>query len=172
MLTHEGPALVFNREEDALRAILEGKIQPGSVIIIRYEGPRGSGMPEMLGTTEALVTHPALHHTAIVTDGRFSGATRGPCIGHVSPEAARGGPIALVEDGDQILIDIPNRILSIVGCQEKKLDAWAVQAILAERQKRWELPLLQRPPGILKRYAAQAASAMEGAYLTEKESEK
>jgi dihydroxy-acid dehydratase len=107
-----------------------------------------------------------------VTDGRFSGATRGPCIGHVSPEAARGGPIALVEDGDQILIDIPNRILSIVGCQEKKLDAWAVQAILAERQKRWELPLLQRPPGILKRYAAQAASAMEGAYLTEKESEK
>jgi dihydroxy-acid dehydratase len=172
MLTHEGPARVFNREEDALRAILEGKIQPGSVIIIRYEGPRGSGMPEMLGTTEALVTHPALHHTAIVTDGRFSGATRGPCIGHVSPEAARGGPIALVEDGDQILIDIPNRILSIVGCQEKKLDAWAVQAILAERQKRWELPLLQRPPGILKRYAAQAASAMEGAYLTEKESEK
>ena len=172
MLTHEGPARVFNREEDALQAILQGKIQPGSVIVIRYEGPRGSGMPEMLGTTEALVTHPALQNTAIVTDGRFSGATRGPCIGHVSPEAARGGPIALVEDGDQILIDIPSRNLSIVGCQGKKLDDRGVQAILAERQKRWKLPVLQQPPGILRRYAAQAASAMEGAYFTEKESEK
>jgi dihydroxy-acid dehydratase len=119
-----------------------------------------------------LVTHPALQNTAIVTDGRFSGATRGPCIGHVSPEAARGGPIGLVEDGDQILIDIPNRILSIVAGQGKKLAEPGVQAILTERQKRWKLPLLQQPPGILRRYAAQAASAMEGAYLMEKEDEK
>jgi dihydroxy-acid dehydratase len=169
MLTHEGPARVFNREEDALRAILQGQIQPGSVVVIRYEGPRGSGMPEMLATTEALATSPALYNTAIVTDGRFSGATRGPCIGHVSPEAARGGPIGLVEDGDQILIDIPNRILRIVGCRGKKLDDRGVQAILTERQKSWRLPVLQQPPGILKRYAAQAASAMEGAYLMEKE---
>jgi dihydroxy-acid dehydratase len=167
MMTHQGPARVFDREEEAHRAILRGKIKAGSVVVIRYEGPRGSGMPEILSTTEALVTNPALHKTAIVTDGRFSGATRGPCIGHVSPEAARGGPIALVEEGDLILIDIPNRTLSIVGCGGKKLDERGVQAILAERRKRWKQPLLHHPPGILKRYAAQVASAMEGAYLTE-----
>lgn len=169
MMTHQGPARVFDREEEAHRAILRGKIKPGSVVVIRYEGPRGSGMPEILSTTEALVTNPALHKTAIVTDGRFSGATRGPCIGHVSPEAARGGPIALVEEGDLILIDIPNRTLSIVGCGGKKLDERGVQAILAERRKRWKQPLLHHPPGILKRYTTQVASAMEGAYLTEKE---
>ena len=172
MLTHEGPARVFNREEDALQAILQGRIQPGSVIVIRYEGPRGSGMPEILATTEALVTNPELHQTAIVTDGRFSGATRGPCIGHVSPEAARGGPIGLVEDGDQLLIDIPGRILRIAGCRGKKLDEREVQAVLVERRKSWRLPVLEQPPGILKRYAGQAASAMEGAYLMEKEEEK
>ena len=99
MLTHEGPARVFDKEEDALNAILGGRIEPGSVVVLRYEGPRGSGMPEILACTEALVTIPELSNTAIVTDGRFSGATRGPCVGHVSPEAARGGPIALVEDG-------------------------------------------------------------------------
>jgi len=167
MSTHEGPARVFNQEEDALQAILQGKVQPGSVIVIRYEGPRGSGMPEMLATTEALATIPDLHNTAMVTDGRFSGATRGPCIGHVSPEAARGGPIALVEDGDLILIDIPNRNLSVVGCGGKKMDAREVQAILAERQKRWQPLLRQHPQGVLKRYSTRAASAMDGAYLME-----
>jgi dihydroxy-acid dehydratase len=167
MSTHKGPARVFDQEEDALQAILQGKVHPGSVIVIRYEGPRGSGMPEMLATTEALATIPTLHKTAIVTDGRFSGATRGPCIGHVSPEAARGGPIALVEDGDLILIDIPNRNLSVVGCGGKKMDAREVQAILAERQKRWQLPPRQHPQGILKRYSLRAASAMDGAYLME-----
>jgi dihydroxy-acid dehydratase len=165
MLTHEGPARVFDREEEAHRSILEGKIRPGSVVVIRYEGPRGSGMPEILGTTEALVTNPRLHNTAIVTDGRFSGATRGPCIGHVSPEAARGGPIALVEDGDLILIDIPRRVLSVVGIKGKKTGAEAVQRIFEERRKRWKVRKLQHPPGILRRYATQAASAMEGAYL-------
>jgi len=167
MLTHEGPAQVFDREEDALKAILQNRIQPGSVIIIRYEGPRGCGMPEMLATTEALVTHPALHHTAIVTDGRFSGATRGPCIGHVSPEAARGGPIALVEDGDRIRIDIPRRDLSLIGCGGKNMDESTIQAVLAERKKQWRAPAHQHPAGILRRYARQAASAMEGAYLVE-----
>jgi dihydroxy-acid dehydratase len=167
MLTHEGPARVFNQEEDALQAILQDRIQPGSVIVIRYEGPRGSGMPEMLATTEALATIPALHNTAMVTDGRFSGATRGPCIGHVSPEAAQGGPIALVEDGDLMLIDIPNRNLSVVGCGGKKMDAREVQAILAERQKRWQPLLRQHPQGILRRYSTRAASAMDGAYLME-----
>ncbi len=167
MSTHEGPARVFNQEEDALQAILQDRVQPGSVIVIRYEGPRGSGMPEMLATTEALATIPALHNTAMVTDGRFSGATRGPCIGHVSPEAVQGGPIALVEDGDLILIDIPNRNLSVVGCGGKKMDEREVQAILAERRKRWQPPLRQHPQGILRRYSTRAASAMDGAYLME-----
>ncbi len=165
MLTHEGPARVFDREEEAHNSILQGKIRPGSVVVIRYEGPRGSGMPEILGTTEALVTNPSLHNTAIVTDGRFSGATRGPCIGHVSPEAARGGPIALVEDGDLIRIDIPGRILSVVGIKGKRAGIDVVDRIFEERRKRWKLPKLQHPPGILRRYATQAASAMEGAYL-------
>jgi dihydroxy-acid dehydratase len=165
MMTHRGPARVFDREEEAHRAILRGKIKPGSVVVIRYEGPRGSGMPEILSTTEALVTNPDLHNTAIVTDGRFSGATRGPCIGHVSPEAIQGGPIALVEDGDLILIDIPKRILAVVGIEGKKMDPKAIQALLEGRRKKWKPPKLHHPPGILRRYATQAASAMQGAYL-------
>ena len=163
--TLEGPARVFNREEPAYEAIVKGKIQPGSVVVIRYEGPRGSGMPEILATTEALVTNPDLHSTAIVTDGRFSGATRGPCIGHVSPEAAQGGPIALVEDGDLIRIDIPKRALTVVGIKGKKMEPRAIQGVFEERKKRWKPPRRQHPPGILRRYAAQAASAMKGAYL-------
>jgi len=165
MLTHQGPAKVFDREEDALDAILKGGVEPGSVIILRYEGPRGSGMPEILATTEALVTIPALSNTAIVTDGRFSGATRGPCIGHVSPEASRGGPIALIADGDLISIDIPNRKLSVIGCDGKQLSPDQVNARLADRKKNWELPDLKHTEGVLKRYARRAASAMKGAYL-------
>jgi dihydroxy-acid dehydratase len=167
MLTHVGPAKVFNREEEALDAILKGNIEPGSVIVLRYEGPRGSGMPEILATTEALVTNPALQNTAIVTDGRFSGATRGPCIGHVSPEAAQGGPIALIEDGDMILIDIPKRILSIVGQKEKKIDPDDVNTLLDERKKKWKAPVLHHPTGVLRRYSNHATSAMRGAYLEE-----
>jgi len=165
MRTHQGPASVFNHEEDALAAILDGGIEPGSVIILRYEGPRGSGMPEILATTEALVTIPALSSTAIVTDGRFSGATRGPCIGHVSPEASRGGPLALIEDGDLIAIDIPNRSLSVVGCRGEPMSPQEVDARLAERRKKWKPPDLQHTDGVLKRYARHAASAMKGAYL-------
>jgi len=167
MLRHQGPAQVFNREEDAHSAILQGKVKPGSVVVIRYEGPRGTGMPEILGTTEALVTNPKLRNTAIVTDGRFSGATRGPCIGHVSPEAVQGGPIALVEDGDLILIDIPKRVLAVIGCKGKKMTPREVDAVFAERRKRWKPVLPQHPPGILRRYAKQAVSAMKGAYLSE-----
>jgi dihydroxy-acid dehydratase len=167
MLTHTGPARAFNREEEALDAILKGKIEPGSVIVLRYEGPRGSGMPEMFATTEALATIPALRNTAIVTDGRFSGATRGPCIGHVSPEAVSGGPIALVEDDDLILIDIPNRLLSIVGVRGQKREENEIRALLAERKRRWKPPVLHHPQGILRRYSDRAASAMKGAYLEE-----
>jgi dihydroxy-acid dehydratase len=165
MLTHEGHARVFNREEEALDAIMNGKINPGSVIVLRYEGPRGSGMPEILATTEALVTNPALQNTAIVTDGRFSGATRGPCIGHVSPEAVVGGPIAFVENDDIISIDIPNRSLNIVGYKEKRMNSAEVQSLLAERKKRWTRPSLGHPPGVLQRYAGRAVSAIKGAYL-------
>jgi dihydroxy-acid dehydratase len=165
MLTHEGPARVFDREEEALDAVKSGRVDPGSVVVLRYEGPRGSGMPEILATTEALVTNPALQNTAIITDGRFSGATRGPCIGHVSPEAVVGGPIALVEDDDMISIDIPKRALNIVGRKNKRLNSDEVQSLLADRKKQWAPPALDHPPGVLKRYAASAASAMRGAYL-------
>jgi dihydroxy-acid dehydratase len=165
MMAHQGPAKVFDREEDALDAILKGRVESGSVIILRYEGPRGSGMPEILATTEALVTIPALSNSAIVTDGRFSGATRGPCIGHVSPEASRGGPIALIEDGDLISIDIPNRQLSVIGCDGKQMSPDQVNAHLANRKKNWKQPDLQHTNGVLKRYARRAASAMKGAYL-------
>ena len=165
MLTHQGPARVFDREEEAHQAILRRKIKPGSVIVIRYEGPRGSGMPEILSTTEALVTNPAFHNTAIVTDGRFSGATRGPCIGHVSPEAVQGGPIALVENEDLILIDIPRRLLSVIGIKGKKMESRVIQAVFEDRRKKWRPPKIKHPPGILRRYATQAASAMKGAYL-------
>lgn len=165
MLTHLGPAKVFNKEEEALDAILSGRIEPGSVIILRYEGPRGSGMPEIIATTEALVTIPSLRNTAIVTDARFSGATRGPCVGHVSPEAARGGPIALVEDGDLVLIDIPKRVLSMVGCGERRMGEDEVQSLLDERKKRWKAPPFGHPQGVLRRYSAQVVSAMKGAYL-------
>jgi dihydroxy-acid dehydratase len=165
MLIHEGPARVFDREEAALDAIMNGSIQPGSVIVLRYEGPRGSGMPEILATTEALVTNPKLQHTAIITDGRFSGATRGPCIGHVSPEAVAGGPIALVEDDDLLSIDIPARTLNIVGHADRRMDSDEVQSLLAERKKQWHPPKLRHPRGILRRYAGQVVSAIKGAYL-------
>ena len=165
MMVHQGPAKVFDREEDALDAILKGSVEPGSVIILRYEGPRGSGMPEILATTEALVTIPALSNTAIVTDGRFSGATRGPCIGHVSPEASRGGPIALIENGDLISIDIPSRKLSVIDCEGKQMSPEQVKAHLSDRKKNWKRPDLQHTNGVLKRYARRAASAMKGAYL-------
>jgi dihydroxy-acid dehydratase len=165
MLTHEGPARVFDREEAALDAVMNGSIEPGSVIVLRYEGPRGSGMPEILATTEALVTNPKLQHTAIITDGRFSGATRGPCIGHVSPEAVAGGPIALVEDDDLLSIDIPARNLNIMGHAGRRMDLDDVQSLLAERRKQWRPPRLMHPHGVLKRYANQAVSAIKGAYL-------
>jgi dihydroxy-acid dehydratase len=165
MMQHEGPARVFDNEEDALSAILQNRVAPGSVVVLRYEGPRGCGMPEILSTTEALVTNPALRNTAIITDGRFSGATRGPCVGHVSPEAVDGGPIALVQDADIILIDIPARSLDIVGNEDGRLDPKSVQSLLAERRKTWSPAVRKHPPGILKRYTGQAASAIKGAYL-------
>jgi dihydroxy-acid dehydratase len=165
MMVYTGPAVVFDREEEALAAVLEMKIKPGDVIVIRYEGPRGTGMPEMLATTEALITDPLLSKTtALITDGRYSGATRGPCIGHVCPEAARGGPIALVENGDLIRIDIPQRRLEVVGVKGTTMSPEKVEEILHERKRRWKMPELPPRSGVLKRYIQSAAPANKGAY--------
>jgi dihydroxy-acid dehydratase len=135
------------------------------VVIIRYEGPRGSGMPEMLATTEALVSIPELSRVALVTDGRFSGATRGPCIGHVSPEAQSGGPIALIEDGDLIRIDIPGRKLDVVGIKGRTMPPGELEAVMAGRAKKWRAPAHEHPRGLLSRYGKHAVSAMKGAFL-------
>ena len=165
MMVHEGPAAVFNQEEEALKGILEKRIRPGDVMIIRYEGPRGTGMPEMLATTEALITDPVLSKTtALITDGRYSGATRGPCIGHVCPEAARGGPIALIENGDLIRIDIPQRKLEIVGFKGTRMPPEKVEQILSERKKNWKMPEFPSKSGVLRRYCQSAAPANKGAY--------
>ncbi len=163
MKQHVGPAKVFNSEEDCYSAIVAGSIEPGMVLIIRYEGPRGSGMPEMLMTTEAIVCDVKINGaTVLITDGRFSGGTRGPCVGHVSPEAAVGGPIALVNDGDLIELDIPNRKLDLIGIAGKKCSPEEVARILAERGEKWQAPQFSERRGIFKRYTAHAASAMKG----------
>jgi len=139
MLTHLGIAKPFNCEEDAVNAIMNGEISPGEIIIIRYEGPKGAGMPEMLKNTEAIYNRPELRaSTALITDGRFSGATRGPAIGHVSPGAEVGGPLALVEEGDLISIDIPNRQLNLVGFKNKRTDQDQIKITLRNRLKKWE----------------------------------
>jgi dihydroxy-acid dehydratase len=128
MLRHKGPARVFDSEQEAVVAIKAKKVQPGDVVVIRYEGPKGGpGMPEMLIPTATIAGMGLSESVALITDGRFSGATRGPCIGHVAPEAAEAGPIALVRDGDVIVIDIPKRVLSVeLGDEEmkKRLAAW------------------------------------------------
>jgi dihydroxy-acid dehydratase len=156
----------FDSEEEAIEAVLQGKIKPGDAVFIRYEGPKGSGMPEMFYTGEAISSDPALSASiALITDGRFSGASKGPVIGHCSPEAASGGPIALVEEGDIIELDIPARILRIAGVNSEPKTPAEMEAILAERKKRWK----PRPPkyksGVLKLFSERAASPMKGGYM-------
>ena len=155
MLVHEGPARVFDCEEDAQKAINEGKIKAGDVVVIRYEGPKGGpGMREMLNPTSAIMGMGLGNSVALITDGRFSGATRGACIGHVSPEAASGGMIGVVEEGDIISINIPENTLQL------KVD----EAILEERMKNF-VPKTKELSGYLKRYAAMVSSGAEGAIL-------
>lgn len=163
MRKHQGKAVVFNCEEDAHDAVVEGRINPGEIMIIRYEGPRGSGMPEMLMTTEAIVCDHKLNgKVSLITDGRFSGATRGAAIGHVSPEAAVGGPIAYVETGDIIAYDVYEKTINIVGLYGTPLSPEEVQKGLEERKK--TQPLVKKPyKGVLKRYTDHAESAMKGA---------
>lgn len=159
-------ARVFDREEDALQAVLKKDIKPGEAVFIRYEGPKGSGMPEMFYTTEAIASDSELIESiALITDGRFSGATRGPAIGHVSPEAAEGGPIALVEDGDLIRVDIPARKLNLIGVAGEELTEKEVERILEERRTKWIKPILFDSRGILGIYRRNCVSAMKGGYM-------
>lgn len=156
----------FDSEEEAIDAILTHKIKPNDAVFIRYEGPKGSGMPEMFYTTEAISSDPELAKTiALITDGRFSGASKGPAIGHVSPEAAQGGPIALVEENDLIEIDIPNRILAIVGVNHETCSPKEMEIILAKRQEKWTPKPPKYEKGVLKIYAEHAVSPMKGGYM-------
>ena len=156
MLVHEGPARVFECEEDASEAILGGKINPGDVVVIRYEGPKGGpGMREMLNPTSQIAGMGLGSSVALITDGRFSGASRGASIGHVSPEAAVGGPIALVEEGDIIQIDIPNCTLNMKVSDE----------VLAERKAKWQPREPKVKTGYLARYASMVTSGDRGAVL-------
>jgi dihydroxy-acid dehydratase len=153
MLRHSGPAKVFDSEETAMSAIMAGKIKAGDIVVIRYEGPKGGpGMREMLSPTSAIAGMGLIESVALVTDGRFSGGTRGPCIGHVSPEAQEGGPIALVHDGDIIEIDIPAR----------KLDLKVSQEELAKRKAQFKPPE-KKVTGYLARYRKYVSSASKGA---------
>lgn len=163
MRAHKGKAVVFDCEEDAHAAVVNGTINPGEIMVIRYEGPRGSGMPEMLMTTEAIVCDHRLNgHVSLITDGRFSGATRGAAIGHVSPEAAAGGPIAYIETGDILAYDVAAKTIQIVGIDGKELSAEEIDQIMAKRRE--EKPLKKKTyKGVLKRYTSMADSAMKGA---------
>ena len=157
MMKHEGPARVFDSEEEAIAAIYARKIVPGDVVVIRYEGPKGGpGMREMLNPTSAICGMGLGESVALLTDGRFSGATRGASIGHVSPEAAAGGLIALVEEGDLIAIDIPNCSIELKVSDE----------VLAERRAKWVCPEPKVKTGYLARYAKLVSSADKGAILS------
>ncbi|RCW61887.1 dihydroxy-acid dehydratase [Halanaerobium sp. ST460_2HS_T2] len=161
-----GRARVFDREEEAMEAVLNGDIVSGDAVIIRYEGPKGSGMPEMYYTTEAIASDPKLNKTtALITDGRYSGATRGPAIGHVSPEAASGGPIALVKENDLIEIDIENRSINIIGVSGEEKSKEEISQILNGRAKDWVKPEPKFLNGVLGIFTQLAASPMKGAYI-------
>ena len=156
MMKHSGPARVFDSEDDAIAAILGGKIVAGDVVVIRYEGPKGGpGMREMLNPTSAIAGMGLGSSVALITDGRFSGASRGASIGHISPEAAVGGPIALIEEGDIIDIDIPANSLNVRLSDEE----------LAARRAKWQPRQPRVTTGYLARYAKMVTSANRGAIL-------
>lgn len=156
----------FNSEEECLDAVLKHKIEKGDAVFIRYEGPKGSGMPEMFYTSEAISSDKELGKAiALITDGRFSGASTGPVIGHCSPEAVDGGPIALVEDGDLIELDVLERRLNIIGVKGKELPPDEIEMILKKRKEEWKAPEPHYKKGVLRLFREHAASPMEGAYL-------
>ena len=156
----------FDSEEECIDAVLHHKVQPGDAVFIRYEGPKGSGMPEMFYTSEAISSDKELGKSiALITDGRFSGASTGPVIGHCSPEAQAGGPIALVEEGDLIQLDVKERILAIVGINGERKTPEEIDIILAQRKKHWQPKHAKYPRGTLRLFSELAASPMKGAYL-------
>jgi dihydroxy-acid dehydratase len=156
MMTHSGPAVIFESQDDACAGILEGKVKAGDVVVIRYEGPKGGpGMQEMLSPTSYIMGRGLGNSVALITDGRFSGGTRGACIGHVSPEAAAGGPIGLIEPGDRITVDIPNRQLVL------HVD----DAELARRKANWKPIARENLPSYLSKYTTMVTSGSEGAIL-------
>lgn len=156
----------FDSEEECLDAVLHHRVQKGDAVFIRYEGPKGSGMPEMFYTSEAISSDKELGRAiALITDGRFSGASTGPVIGHCSPEAQAGGPIALVEEGDLIEIDVPNRVLAIVGIKGERKSPEEISDVLNERRKRFAPKPRKYKTGVLRLFSEHAASPMKGAYL-------
>lgn len=156
----------FDSEEECLDAVLHHKVEKGDAVFIRYEGPQGSGMPEMFYTSEAISSDKELGKSiALITDGRFSGASTGPVIGHCSPEAQAGGPIALVEEGDLIEIDVPGRRLNIVGVDGEPKTPEEMDAVLARRRAAWKPKPRRYKRGVLRLFSEHAASPMKGAYL-------
>ena len=156
----------FDSEEECLDAVLKHKVQKGDAVFIRYEGPKGSGMPEMFYTSEAISSDAELGKSiALITDGRFSGASTGPVIGHCSPEAVDGGPIALVEEGDLIEIDVMERKLNIVGINGERMSMEEIDKVLKERRKNWKPREPKYKKGVLRLFSEHAASPMKGAYL-------
>ena len=156
MLKHTGPAVIYDSEEESMAGITSGQVKAGDVVVIRYEGPKGGpGMRETLAPTSAIAGAGLSESVALITDGRFSGGTRGPCIGHVSPEAAVGGPIALVQPGDEIRIDIPAR----------KIELLVDQRTMEARRKSWKPPLPKITGGVLARYRNSVTSASQGGIL-------
>ena len=156
----------FDSEEECIDAVLHHKVKPGDAVFIRYEGPKGTGMPEMFYTSEAISSDKELGKSiALITDGRFSGASTGPVIGHCSPEAQAGGPIALVEEGDLIQLDVEKRILAIVGVKGEKKTPEEINKILEERKKAWQPKPANYPRGALRLFSELAVSPMKGAYL-------
>ena len=156
----------FDSEEECLDAVLKHKVQKGDAVFIRYEGPKGSGMPEMFYTSEAISSDKELGRSiALITDGRFSGASTGPVIGHCSPEAVDCGPIALVEEDDLIEIDVMQRRLNIIGIHGEKKTPKEVDAVLEERRRNWKKREPKYKKGVLRLFSQHAASPMKGAYL-------
>ena len=156
----------FDSEEECLDAVLKHKVQKGDAVFIRYEGPKGSGMPEMFYTSEAISSDAELGRSiALITDGRFSGASTGPVIGHCSPEAVEGGPIALVEEGDLIEIDVMERKLNIIGVAGERKTMEEIDEILKERRKNWKPKEMKYKTGVLRMFSQHATSPMKGAYL-------
>jgi dihydroxy-acid dehydratase len=166
MHVHTGPARVFEDEPEAIDALIDRRITPGDVMVIRYEGPHANGMPEMYFAAAILSADPSLNHTtAIVTDGRYSGAMQGPCVGHVTPEALDGGPIALVEENDLIELNVPERRLAVVGIDGRPRVEEEVTEILAQRRARWSPRPRRHTRGILSLYEQISSTASHGASL-------